>query len=126
MAFCGGSCASCPGCPSPGTLELTRPEIDFLLSLAQIPFQPVVREVGNADPIYPGGTQQTAQVLRMLERKGLISADYSRPLAGYSDPVYQSYPIRGSIALTARGQQVLDLLDYQGAVPEESPGISDK
>ena len=44
----------------------------------------------------------------------LISLDYDHPLTGACWQAYEGYPIRGSIALTNRGQQVLELLEYQG------------
>ena len=43
-----------------------------------------------------------------------MSLDYDRPLKGSSQQRYADYPIHGSIALTSRGQQVLELLEYQG------------
>ena len=49
--------------------------------------------------------------LLCLEKKGLISLDYDQPLGGCD---YGAYPLRGSFALTARGQRVLELLEIQG------------
>ena len=34
---------------------------------------------------------------------------------------YTGYPVHGSIALTARGQTVLDMLEIQGIEESESP-----
>ena len=112
MASCGGNCTSCGGCGR--SLELCQPELELLTSLGQVPFQPVVREAGGEMPIYPGREESVSTVLRLLERKGLISLDYDCPLSGYTEYGYCGYPIRGSFALTARGQQVLELLEYQG------------
>ena len=53
-------------------------------------------------------------ILQCLEKRGLISIDYDLPLAGFDDAAYAAYPIRGSFALTARGQQVVELLEIQG------------
>ena len=50
-----------------------------------------------------------------LEKKGLICIDFEKPLRGADMSAYKSYPIHGSMALTARGQQVLDILEKQGA-----------
>ena len=109
MQSCNGSCGGCSGCGR--ALELTKPELDFLASLGEIPFQPLVRLLGEDRPIYPGRGEETTRVLLLLERKGLVSLDYDKPLAGFP---YPDYPIRGSVALTLRGQQVLELMDYQG------------
>ena len=56
------------------------------------------------------------RVLEVLEKKSLISIDYRSPLKGCKDGWYLSCPVQGSLALTARGQQVLDLIDYQGII----------
>ena len=110
MAHCNGNCGSCSGCGR--ELELTKIEMDFLRELAEIPFMPLVREMGEDIPVFPGReNSQTSLMLQCLEKKGLISLDYEKPLQGY---VYPDYPIRGSLALTQRGQQVLELMEYQG------------
>ena len=57
-------------------------------------------------------------VLQTLEKKGLISLDYDKPLAGFDEAAYAAYPIRGSMALTERGQKVLELMEYQGITAE--------
>ena len=57
---------------------------------------------------------QTSRVLLMLERKALISLDYREPLKGAAYERYAAYPVRGSVALTARGIRVLEVLEYQG------------
>lgn len=113
---CCGNCNNCSGCGK--ALELTRPEMEFLTLLGQVAFLPVARELGDLTPVYleDGAEKQTenAQILQLLERKGLISLDYDQPLSSPSSQRYRSYPIQGSIALTQRGQQVLELLEYQG------------
>ena len=53
-------------------------------------------------------------MLLCLEKKGLISLDYDKPLKNQQCQAYTDYPIQGSIALTERGQKVLELLEYQG------------
>ena len=53
-------------------------------------------------------------ILQCLEKKGLISLDYDKPLRGFDEKAYEAYPIRGSMALTERGQKVMELLEYQG------------
>lgn len=53
-------------------------------------------------------------LLQILEKKGLISLDYDKPLKDYHTPAYDASPVRGSMALTKRGQDVLELMEYQG------------
>lgn len=116
---CGGDCGHCSGCSGcGGSLELTQGEMDFLRLLGQVAFLPVARSLGQEQPVYlEDGLEKQAEnalVLQLLEKKGLISLDYDHPLAGASWQAYESYPLRGSIALTNRGQRVLELLEYQG------------
>ncbi|MDO5401299.1 MAG: hypothetical protein Q4F17_10045 [Eubacteriales bacterium] len=107
---CNGNCGGCTGCGR--ALELTEPELALLRQLGQIPFLPVERRAGDPTPVYPGAGEQMSLVLQCLEKKGLISLDYDKPLGGFDG--YGTCPIRGSLALTQRGQQVLELLEYQG------------
>ena len=113
---CCGNCNNCSGCGR--SLELTRPEMDFLSLLGQVAFLPVARSMGDLTPVYLEAGEEKreeyALILQLLEKKGLISLDYDQPLTGSSSERYRSYPIQGSIALTQRGQQVLELLEYQG------------
>ena len=124
MASCGscggctGDCGGCTGCAR--ELTLTEKEISFLRYMAQIPFLPVARALGEDTPVYEDGgdSDENAMLLRCLEKKDLISLDYDLPLKNYAERWYVSRPIRGSMALTARGQQVLEWLDYQGVTEE--------
>ena len=110
---CCGNCSGCSGCA--GSLELTREEMDFLTLLGQVAFLPVVRRPEDAAPVYPEDSrEQTGRMLQCLETKGLISLDYDRPLKGCDPAVYAGWRICGSMALTRRGQTVLELLEYQG------------
>ncbi len=112
MSGCGNCCGNCGGC---GELILSEGEIALLLQLAQIPFLPVVRRADSMDPVYPEDpSAETSLVLQCLEKRGLISLDYDRPLKGWDYSAYAAYPLHGSFALTAKGQQVLDLLEMQG------------
>ena len=114
---CDGKCESCCGCAK--ELTLSRQEIGLLGLLGQIPFLPVARKMGDLTPVClePGVEgEQTSLVLQCLEKKGLISLDFDTPLKGFDDTAYAAYPIRGSMALTARGQQVLELMEYQGVL----------
>ena len=111
---CNGNCASCSGCAQ--ELVLTKKEIDFLNILGQIPFLPVARKMGDLTPVYleEGDPEEMSLLLQCLEKKGLISLDFDKPLRGFNEAAYAAYPIRGSMALTERGQKTLELLEYQG------------
>lgn len=116
MGNCNGKCASCSGCAR--ELELTQLELDFLGELAQVAFLPVARSMGDLTPVYLEAGQEKQEeyslLLQCMEKKGLISLDFDKPLKGFDDGAYRAYPIRGSLALTERGQKVLELLEYQG------------
>lgn len=113
---CNGNCSACGGCGR--VLELTEAELDFLRKLEQTPFLPVARKAGDMIPVYLEDTEHSVEeyslILQCLERKGLIDLDYHAPLKGFDDSAYRAYPLRGSMALTLRGQTVLDLLNTQG------------
>ena len=114
MSHCSGNCGSCSGCAR--ELTLTQPELDFLNQLAQYAFLPVARTMGDLTPVYleEGDPEQRSLLLQCLEKKGLISLDFDKPLRGFDMSAYAAYPIHGSMALTERGQKVLELLEYQG------------
>jgi hypothetical protein len=117
---CSGNCGSCGGCAK--ALELTREEMDILFSLAQIPFLPIARRMDDMVPVYLEEDQLPQEmyslILQCLEQKGLISLDYSKPLAGCDLEKYKAYPVKGSMALTQRGQTVVELLELQGIAEE--------
>ena len=117
---CNGNCASCSGCAK--ELVLSQKEIDLILTLGQIPFLPVARKMGDLEPVYLEddsiSVTEYSLILQCLEKKGRISLDYHKPLKGFDDSAYAAYPIRGSMALTERGQAVLELLELQGAQVE--------
>lgn len=110
------NCSNCGGCGR--DLTLTEPEIQMLQTLAQIPFLPIARTAADPSPVYLEDTRHSAAeyslILQCLEKKGLISLDYDSPLKGCDLSHYAGYPILGSMALTARGQSVIELLDLQG------------
>ena len=106
------SCGGCSGCAR--ELTLSEGEITFLRRLGEVAFLPVARQLGDLTPIFPetDGVENMSLILQVLEKKGLISLDYDKPLAGFDG--YGDYPVKGSMALTQRGQQVLELMEYQG------------
>ena len=120
MPNCSGNCGGCSGCAR--ELVLTQLELDFLQELAQVAFLPVARNMGDLTPVYLEAGEEKREeyslLLQCLEKKGLISLDFDKPLRGFDDRAYAPYPIRGSLALTQRGQKVLELLEYQGALTE--------
>ncbi len=113
---CNGNCGSCSGCAR--ELVLTELEIDFLRELGQVAFLPVARSMGDLTPVYLEAGEEKKEeyslLLQCLDKKGLVSLDFDKPLKGFDDGAYAAYPIRGSMALTERGQKVLELLEYQG------------
>ena len=117
---CNGNCGACSGCAR--ELVLTEGEMVFLRQLGQLAFLPVARTMGDLTPVYlEEGEENRAHyslLLQVLEKKGLISLDYDKPLRGFDGSAYASFPIRGSMGLTQRGQQVLEMLEYQGAWEE--------
>lgn len=119
MGKCNGDCSACSGCAR--ELVLTEMEIDFLNTLGQFAFLPVARKMGDLNPVYleEGDQEKMSLLLQCLEKKGLISLDFHKPLQGFDDSAYAAYPIRGSMALTERGQKVLELMEYQGLQTEE-------
>lgn len=123
MGDCSNCSGGCAGCAHPGAeLLLTGAEIEFLQLLGQVAFLPAARKMGEDMPVYLEDDRHTQEeyslLLQTLEKKNLISLDYSMPLKGFDWGKYAAWPIRGSMALTERGQRVLELLEYQGADPE--------
>ena len=115
---CGGSCGTCGGCGGGNALELSEGEIWMLKNLSQIPFLPVARRMDDDVPVYLEDDRYTREeytlILQCLEKRGLIDIDYWAPLKGFDMSAYGGYPVRGSFALTARGQVAAELLEYLG------------
>ena len=113
---CNGNCGSCGGCAR--ELVLTAWEVEMLRKLGQIPFLPVARKMGDLNPVYLEDSDHSPEeytlILQCLEKKGLVSMDYDKPLKLFDDSAYKAYPVRGSMALTERGHTVLELLETQG------------
>ena len=113
---CSGNCGSCGGCAR--ELTLTEGELHLLDTLSEIPFLPVARKMGDLDPVYLEENRYSVEeyslILQCLEKKGLISLDYDKPLKNFDTSAYAAYPIRGSMALTQRGQLVVEMLERQG------------
>ena len=116
MGKCNHNCASCSGCA--GVLELTQGEIEMLLELGQFAFLPVARKADDMKPVYLEETERSAEeyslILQCLEQKRLISLDYDKPMGNVDMSAYRGYPVHGSMALTERGQNVVEMLERQG------------
>ena len=109
----GGGCGGCAK-----VLELTQGEIDVLQELAIYAFLPVARKADDMTPFYPEGEsyslEEYSAILMHLERKALICVDYGAPIGTYPAELYGSWPVHGSMALTQRGQEVVDSLNITG------------
>ena len=110
---CSGNCKSCHN-----TMELTEPELEILDLLSQFAFLPIGRNVDSEIPLCIFDCKQPPETMGLamlcLEKKGLAVLDYDMPINGFCDSRYLACPLRGSAALTAKGQQILDLLELQG------------
>lgn len=117
---CSGNCGSCGGCSA--TLELTAGEVSMLKALGQYSFLPVARKADDMTPVYleeqEYSREEYSLILQCLEKKSLVDLDYSAPLSGADMSAYEGFPVQGSIALTLRGQQVLELIELQGFAEE--------
>ncbi len=118
---CASGCGNCSGCSK--DLVLTPAEVALLQALAQIPFLPVARKADDMTPVYLENVAEKDNpdglALALLEKRGLIDIDYRMPLQGFDYTPYKGFPVHGSIALTQKGQQVVELLELQG-IREES------
>ena len=110
---CDGNCSGCKGC---GVMELAPLEVELLELLGQVAFLPLARkgewpvckELEGADP------EQAGLALACLEKRGLVDLCYDSPMKGVDMAAYAGYPLQGSAGLTAKGQQILDLMEIQG------------
>lgn len=85
--------------------------------LESVPFLPVGFSGKGRHPIAldcPGDREAVSDALTGLGEKGLISLDPDIPIQGFDYAAYRDWPRHGSLALTARGQEVLELLGVQG------------
>lgn len=103
---CNGACGKCRG-----ELVLTPKEAEILLLLAQAPFLPIARRPDWDLPAFREVEGDGGAALVLLERKGLVRLDEDIPILNCDYAAYPECSIRGSVALTARGQQAVDLLE---------------
>lgn len=113
---CNHNCASCNGCAK--VLELTEGEVALLRTLGQYAFLPIARRADDMVPVYleeqDRSPAEYSLILQVLEQKNLVSLDYDKPLSNFDAGRYAAYPVKGSAALTARGQKVVEMLDISG------------
>ena len=98
-------------------LLLTEPELRLLRQFAELAFLPAACTRTDETPVYLDGSEnraQTSAAILALQIKRLVSVDFALPLKGFDYTGYEAWPIRGSMALTAAGQEALDSLDIQG------------
>ncbi len=112
---CTGGCCNCGGCDQ--WLELCEGEVRLLQALGQYSFLPVARKQDDMTPVYREenayGEAEYSLFIQLLEKKNLIYLDYT-PLKGAKMGLYPEFSVHGSMGLTQRGQQVLELLETQG------------
>lgn len=98
-------------------MVLSQQEIKLLLRFSQVPFLPVAMDDVTSLPVYLDDdldfSSSCGEAILGLAQKGLISLDFDLPLTNYDYATYEQYPQRGSMALTAKGQDTLDLMEYQ-------------
>ncbi|MBQ3491478.1 MAG: hypothetical protein IJA74_02890 [Oscillospiraceae bacterium] len=116
MGDCKSCAGGCGGCKK--ELVLSQGEIDLLRALGQYSFLPVARKADDMTPVYleddAYSQAEYSLIIQLLEQKHLVNLDYT-PLSGAKMGQYKDFPVHGSMALTERGQQVLELLELQGA-----------
>lgn len=146
---CSSSCSGCGGHdalqPPERALLLELAQTPFL-PITQ--FQRRESYFSAPEPLEPSpvylhtGTESTPEIeltslaLRRLASRGYITLDYDIPLAGYDYVLYQTsefqqrlsllhpdytiLPKRGSMALTLRGQQAADDLEFSQTTSEQN------
>ena len=106
--------AGCSGCQRNTALNFLESALLDVFSVT--PFLPVAidRQSGRillTDPeMEPNAA---ALALRMLQKRGLVRVDADLPLPNADYRGYEGWT-HGSAALTARGQELLDTMEYQG------------
>jgi len=113
---CGSSGSS--GCGGCGALLLTPAELALLRRFGETPFLPAAAAFDMKTPVYLEDRDWTeaeyGAAILGLAGKGLIRLDYDIPLENFDYKAYASYPLHGSMALTGRGQDILDQIEIQG------------
>ena len=112
---CGNGHGACGGC---GALTLTPLELALLRRLGETPFLPAASDFAMKMPVYleerERSQEEYGSALLALAGKGLTRLDYDVPLKNFDYAAYRDYPLHGSMALTGRGQDVLEQIEIQG------------
>ena len=123
---CRKCCNACRcGVCCPRRVAVSEREAVLLDRLAVLPFLPLVRHPETGAAVILDAEMDTkADMVAMesLRRKGLVRMDEERPVfrADYSG--YEGW-IRGSVSLTAAGQDLLDILEYGGGFRDAGEGF---
>lgn len=111
-----GQCGA-GGCSNRGELILCREEVMILLELSQFAFLPVVQEIEFEELKYTSVQDDLlpemssfSEVIASLEQKRLITVDPDIPLHNIAYEPWSGHKSArcGSMALTQRGQEILD------------------
>ena len=107
-------CARCAGCKQNDALNPLEYALLDIFSVT--PFLPVAinKQSGQAlllDPELEPGAAGFA--LRMLQRRGYVQVSADTPLQNASYRGYEDWK-HGSAALTVRGQEAIDAMEYGG------------
>lgn len=112
------SCENCGNCRGGCGLLLTEAELALLRRLGETPFLPIAAAFDRKTPVYledpERPREQSAAAIQGLAAKGLLCLDYDIPLKNFDYAAYRDYPLHGSIALTGRGQEILEQIEIQG------------
>ena len=113
------SCENCGSCRGGCGLLLTEAELALLRRLGETPFLPIAAAFDRKTPVYledpERPREQSAAAIQGLAAKGLLCLDYDIPLKNFDYAAYGDYPLHGSAALTAAGQEAVEVLELQGA-----------
>ena len=84
----------------------------------EVAFLPVARRNNGETPVCLEEADYTpaeyGEALAWLELKGLVSLDYDLPLRNFDYAAYGENFLHGSAALTAAGQEAVEILELQG------------
>ena len=107
-------CAGCAGCQQNAALNPL--EYALLDVFSVTPFLPVAidRQSGQALLLDPElETAAASLALRLLQRRGYVQVSSDLPMKNVSYRGYEDWE-HGSAALTARGQEAIDAMEYGG------------
>ena len=117
------ACDMALGCSSNSVLHLLAIANEAGVELNMEIFNQFSAKVPNLCHLAPaGGTHMhdlnnaggLMAVFSELDKKGLIDIDYRQSLSGFDYSAYKGFPCHGSMALTQRGQTVVEMLELQG------------